>query len=320
MTRRNQILLGVLVIQLVLAGIVFWPRQPATATGQPLFADIAATEINSLTLTSSQGDTIRLAKVDGNWVLPDADNYAVETDKVTALLDKLADLTPTRLVTQTDASHKRLKVAANDYNAQVAFETTDGSQYQLYVGSMAGYGATHVRANSDETVYLVNNLSPSDASARAAAWIDTSYFSVNRDEVVAIQLENANGRLEFAKDPTGTWMMAGLTAAETLDQSKVTSLLSSVSSITMREPLGQTERPEYGLQSPTATLTLTTRSDTDGEATYTLRVGAQIGDDQSYALKASTSDYYVSVYSYVITNWFDKGRADFIQAPPTATP
>ncbi len=321
MNRQNQILIGVLVLQLVLAVVAFWPRQsPATATGQALFPGIAADQIRSVRLTDAKGEMIRLTKGDGGWVLPDADDYPAKTEKVTSFLDKLAGLKADRLITQTAASHKRLKVAEGDFNALIEFELSDGSQHRLYMGSSAGYTAAHVRIDGQKEVYLVSGLSSSDASSQATTWTDSSYFSVTRDDVVSLTLENGNGRFEFVKDQSGAWTMSGLAADETLNQAAVTSLLYSVSSVSLQRPLGKEERPEYGLQSPAATVTLKTHSDAEGDKTYILRVGAQDAADQTYVVASSSSPYYVRVNSYTVSGWIEKSRDDFLEVPPTATP
>lgn len=321
MNRRNQILIGVLVLQLVLAVIAFWPRQsPATATGQVLFPGVTADQIRSVRLTDAKGEMIRLTKSDDGWVLPDADDYPAKTEKVTSFLDKLAGLKADRLITQTAASHKRLKVAEGDFNALIEFELSDGGQHRLYVGSSAGYAAAHVRVDGQEQVYMVSALSSSDASSQATAWTDAGYFSVTRDDVVSLTLENANGRFEFVKDQAGTWTMSDLAADETLNQAAVTSLLYSVSSVSLQKPLGKVEQPEYGLQSPVAVVTLKTHSNTEGDKTYTLRVGAQDATDQTYVFASSSSPYYVRVNSYAVSGWIEKSRDDFLEVPPTATP
>jgi hypothetical protein len=319
MIRRNQILIGALVLQLVLVVLVFWPRQAPAATGQALFPGVTADLIRSVSVTDAQGKTIRLSKGDDGWVLPEADDYPAVAEKVTALLDKIAGLTADRLIAQTSASHKRLKVAEDDFNARVEFDLSDGSQHRLYVGSSAGYGATHVRADDQDQVYMVSTLSSSDASSQATAWIDPVYFSVPQDEVVALTLENANGEFEFVKDEAGAWTMTGLAAGETLSQDAVKSLVSATSSVSMQQPLGKEEQAGYGLQTPAAVVTLKTHSEAEGDKSYSLRVGAQDAADQSTILSSSTSPYYVRVSSYTASRWTDKGRDDFLQLPPTAT-
>jgi hypothetical protein len=114
--------------------------------------------------------------------------------------------------------------------------------------------------------------------------------------------------------------MKGLGADETLNQSAVTSLVSSASSVSMQKPLGKEEQEDYGLQDPVAILTLKTQSEAEGEMSYVLLVGAQDAADEGYVLISSISPTYVQVSSYVANNWIEKDRQDFLEIPPTATP
>jgi hypothetical protein len=320
MNKRNLILAVLLILQLALVAIIFWPRPATTAAaGAALFPGLTADQINEVSLTDAQGQNLRLARKDSAWVLPDAGDYPAVTTTVTTLLDKIAGLKADRVITQTSASHKRLKVADDDLNTRIDLTLADGSQARLYVGSPAGYGAIHVRAGDQDAVYLASGLSSSDTSSQATAWIEPIYVAVPTGEVVAVTLENANGRLEFSKDASGAWTMAGLAPGETLDQGAVTSLVNSASSVSMRQPLGKEEKPEYGLQTPAAVVTLKTRG-AEGEGSTTLRVGAQDAADQTYVLSSSGSPYYVRVSSYVVDDWIAKGRDSFLQAPPTAMP
>ena len=320
MNRRIQILIGAFLLQLVLVAIVFWPRQAPAATGEALFPGITADQISSMSLTDDQGETIRLARSDGGWVLPEADDYPAVAEKVTTLLDKIAGLTAERLITQTSDSHKRLKVDEDDFNARIEFALSDSSQHILYVGSSSSYVATHVRADNEDQVYLVSGLSSSDVSSRATAWVEPIYFTVARDELVALTLKNANGQFTFTKDEAGVWAMAGMVAGETLDQNAVTSLVTGASAVSILKPLGKEEQEDYGLQRPLAVVTLKTHSEAEGAKSYTLRVGAQDASDQSYILISSSSPYYVRVSAYTVSGWIEKERDDFLEVPPTATP
>jgi len=88
--RRNQILTGILGLQLLLGLVVLWP--PSTASGgegASLFRGVEADGLVALTLADAGGERLQLAKNDGQWVLPEADDYPCLEDKVPLLLDKL---------------------------------------------------------------------------------------------------------------------------------------------------------------------------------------------------------------------------------------
>jgi hypothetical protein len=319
MNRTNQILAAVLAVQIVLVVVTFWPRPASVAGGESLFAGLEAEQITRLTISDETGNQVKLAKEMGSWVLPEADNYPCTKNKVPQFLEKIVALKTNRLVTQTPASHKRLKVADDAFERRIELELADGTTHRLYLGTSPSYGATHVRAEGQNEVYLAS-LSASDAGVNASDWVDTLYFSVAQDQIVALTLENKNGRFEFEKDDAGTWTMKDLAADETFNENNVKSLATRVSSLQMLRPLGKTEQDEYGLKEPNAVVTVETRDDKGNKKTYTIRVGAKDDKDNTYVVISSESPYYVRMSEYTVKDFVERARNDFLELPPTPTP
>lgn len=324
MNRTNQILAAVLVFQIVLAAVVFWPGAAASdAGGGAILGELEADQIVRLTIHDGEGKQITLAHKDDVWVLPHADDYPCLGNKVPDLLDKIVALESDRLITKTTGSHKRLQVADDDFERLIEFELADGTTHKLYLGSSPSYKAIHVRADGQDEVYLASGLSTLEAKTHASNWVDTQYFSVIQDQIVALTLENQNGRFEFEKDAAGTWTMKDLAADETLSQYSVSGLVGRAASMRMLRPLGKTEQADYGLQDPNAVVTIQTRDDEGNEATCTLRVGAQSAEDDSFVIISSESPYYVRASAYMAKDFVEKGREDFLEQPtpePETTP
>jgi hypothetical protein len=238
---------------------------------------------------------------------------------VPELLDKIVALKGGRLVAETRDSQVRLQVSEGDYAHLVEFELQDGTVHRLYLGTSPSYSAIHVRAEDQDEVYLVSDLSSSDVAARLSTWIDTLYFTVPQDQIVAFSLENGNGYFEFEKSDEA-WTMVGLASDETLDTNAITSLISRVSSVRMLRPLGVEAKEEYGLQAPNAVLVLHARGEEGTQTTYMLHVGAKSEEDNSYVLKSSESPYYVRVAEYTAKDWVEKTRQGFLEQPPTPEP
>jgi hypothetical protein len=322
MNRTNRVLVVVLAVQIVLVAVFFLGSRLATpvAGGEPLLAGIEADQIARLTVTEAGGDQIQLAKESEGWVLPEADDYPIRENKVPELLDKIIALRTDRLVTQTPASHKRLKVADDAFERRIQLELADGTTHTLYLGTSPTYRVIHVRAAGRNEVYLASGLSASDFGVQATNWVDSTYFSVTQDQMVAITLENKNGRFEFEKDDAGTWTMKDLAADETLNENNVTSLVNRASSVQMLRPLGKEPQDDYGLETPNAVVTVETRDDEGNVKSHTLSVGAQSEEDNSYVVSSSESPYYVRVADYTVKNFVERVRDDFLELPPTPTP
>ena len=320
MSRGNQILTGILAVQVALVVAFFWPRSAATASDEPIFQGIDADQIVRVTIRDQSGEEIQLTKGAGGWVLANADDYPCKEDAVPALLRKLVALVADHVVTETRSSHKRLKVAENDFASAVSFDLADGSKHMLYLGTSPSYSVAHVRVEGQDQVYLVSGLSSMDVNARAASWVDTAYVTLAQDQVYALTIENANGRFEFTKDDAGLWTMSGLAADEMINENNVRSLVTRISATQLLRPLGVKEQAEYGLATPSAVVLARTR-DADGvSATVMLHVGTQSGEDNAYVVKSSESPYYVQVAEYTVQDWVGKAREDFIALPPTPTP
>jgi hypothetical protein len=314
MKRIHLILAAVLAIQVALTAFVFWPRPAAAPEGEPLFSDLETGDIVALTVTDLDGNRIALRKVAGEWVLSEADDYPAKADRISPFLEKVLGLSTGRLVTRTDASHRQLQVASDEFLRRIDLETADGEEYTVYLGSSPGYSTTHFRLEGQSEVYLVDGLTAWDTSTSTASWIDTSYLSVAQEDVTTLTLENDSGTLVFRKDEDGNWTMEGLVADESLDETQVGALVRQGTSMAMLEPLGTEGKTEYGMDEPSAVVTLETAG-----ATITLRVGAQDPDGNGYIVISSESPYYARVAEASVQSLVETTRDDFVIPAPIPT-
>ena len=318
MNKQNQILTVLLAIQIVVLSIVFWPSSPASSR-ERLFGDISADQVMRVTLYGPDGEQVVMERDSAErWVLPEADDYPVNEEQVVALLDKIVDISGDRLVTKTSGSHKRLKVADDDFEGLVEFELADGAQHKLYLGTTSSYQVLHVRAGNEDAVHLALGLTSYEARADVAAWIDPVYLSIPQAEIVAVTLTNQNGHLEFVKDEAGVWTMQGLAAGETLNQNNVISLANRASSLHMQRPLGREEQASYGFDAAAAVVAIQTQSAEGEGAHHIVRVGALL--DDGYVVKSVTSPYYVLMADYAVSSFVENTRQDFLELPPTPEP
>jgi YD repeat-containing protein len=315
MNQINKILAIVFAVQIAIVGFVYW-SQTATSvvTSGPLIADFEPAEVVGLTVKDNDGNHIVLSKKDAEWVLSEAGDYPVTEDKVSTLLEKIPNITTNRLVTKTDASHKRLQVADDDFNRLLEINLADGTVHKLYLGSSGGAGAAHVRIGGLSEVYLTNEINSFEADPKPSNWINTLYFSVPQTATQHVVLENGNGTFEFERVDDETWKMKDLAKDETFNQVGLTTLLNQITSLNMNVPLGKTVKAEYGLDDPQAVVTIET---SEADEPYKLEIGAVVSGDEGYYLKASNSVYYVQVAKFTGENLINKVRDDFLEKPPT---
>jgi len=167
LSRGNQILAAVLVVQIILAVVVLWPRGAANAGSEGLFGELEAAQISDVHITDAEGARLDISKQAGDWLLTSGGDYPAKGDTVSQFLDKLVAMTNSRRVTETASSHKQLKVADDDHNRLVEFSLEDGTQHAFYVGSAPSYGTAHIRVAGENEVYLISDLTLADVAVSA---------------------------------------------------------------------------------------------------------------------------------------------------------
>jgi hypothetical protein len=309
MKRHQQILAGVLAVQLILSVLVLWPRSAVGREAAPVFPDLVAEDVVALTITDDTGQRVRLRKEGEGWVLANADDYPAQADKVMDVLEKLPQLTTGSLVARTDTSHQQLQVTGDNFVRRLDIETQDGTEHTLYLGSAPRYTATHFRVAGQNETYLTTELATWELNAGLGGWVDTAYQDIDAATLAEITLENVHGTLTLVKSGE-TWTLPDLGDDETVAPGKIGNVVNKASRVVMAYPLGK-DAELHGFEVPTATVTLT---DQDGAVT-TLRVGPQLPDSPNYVVTSSASPYYVAVGEFNVTPLFSS-REDLLEQPP----
>jgi hypothetical protein len=315
MKRHQQILLGILALQVILIAIVFWPRPAVSESGELLFPDLEANNIVGLTITDNEGQRLALRKVDGAWVLSEADDFPVNETTVTPLIEKLVALSASTVVARTEASHRQLEVSDSAFQRRLDLETQAGTKHTIYLGTAPRYTATHFRVGGRSETYLTPDLSTWEFVARPSSWIDATYVSIDQETVTRVTLENANGTFELVK-AGDDWTLADLQEDETVASAQIDTLVRNASRLSMSVPLGTTEKLSYRMDAPNAVVTVETEDGT----VHTLTVGARFDEDSTYVVKSSDSPYYVRVAQINVSAMVENTRDDFLTLPPMPTP
>lgn len=316
MNRQNQILAGILILQVALAAFMFWPGRNATAAVAPLYTGTTVDDIQAITV-SEKDKSIKVVRSGDGWVLPEAENFPVTAVQASDVISKVLTVDTRRLVASNPTSHSRLEVTEDKFVRRVDLETKDGKTLTLYVGSAPSVRSTNVRRADSDNVYLTSSLSADNLHTDFASWINTTYLAIPETDIQALTIENAHGKLQFTRPTTDTWTLSDLAAGETFNQNNLSSMLSRFTSFTMIKPLGKTEKPDYGMAKPNATVTLVSQPAGGQAKTTTLTIGQIISGTQDYVAKSSDSDYYVEVASFSVDNIINRGRSEYLTPPPT---
>ena len=318
MTKQIKILAGLLALQAVFLIVVFWPGSSGSGVGK-LFPGLEEVKVTGVTITESEGRFIRLSRSPFGCVLPDADDYPCLQGKMPAFLNRVVAITTASQVAETKGSHKRLKVADDEFERIIELEVAGGARHKLYLGTSPQARSGHVRADGQDQVYLATDLSASDASVLATGWVDPVYFSVPEDKITALTQENSKGRLELKKEDNGDWTLLGADDGRVLDQGKARSLVTKFGSLRLLRPLGKEELESYGLKEPTAVVTIQTTAGDSSSTERVLRIGAKDPEETGFIVKSSESPYYVIMAESTVQDFLDKGSDDLLEPEPEAT-
>ena len=306
MTKGNKILAALLVLQVVLLVVVFWPRS-SDAAGGKLFPGLEAVNVTAVTISDSDGRSIRLARTPFGCVLPEADDYPCEKNRLPDFLTRVEDITKTSLVAETKASHARLKVAEDEFERLIELDTAEGERYRLYLGTSPRTGSGHVRAAGQDRVYLAPSLSVTVSPVEASLWVDPGYIKINPEQVTSFTQDNPQGMFRLENNDEEGWVVDGAEDDRVLDQAKVTSLVGKLATLQLLRPLGKEELEAYRLGTPVSKVTLGTRAGDRNTEDTVIHVGATFEDESAFVVKSSKSSYYVLVADAVVADFIEQG-------------
>ena len=295
LTQAQKILIVILTGQIALIMWFFWPEPEVAQGGQPLLADLPAMQVDRIEIEDGNGAVIgfNIDPTTNHWVHSPS-GYAPTDGVLAGLIRQLEQVETGRLVTQTPASHARLQVADRQFNRRVRL-WADGVKQELIIGSAPNSRSVHVRLPNQDEVWLTNAVSASDVDPALRNWLNTLYYSVERNEVLGITIENENGTLTFSQaEPAGedengnfvaaTWQLEELSAGEQLDQAAFNTILSRATSMRFTEPLGFEQKPSYQLDDPLAVVTIELENES-----RTLTIGAFDEESDSYVVASDFS-------------------------------
>lgn len=332
-SKLNRVLGVALIAQvLLLVGVSFAKDEPKMAPPSKVYPDFSADKVTAIEIagdaatgaaTGPAFKSVKLVKNGTTWGVASADGYPVDAAKVTTLLDNVAQLKSSGEVVSKESYYKKLEVADDKYQRKVTL-THDGQPLSFFLGSSPGFKRVHIRKAGDKDVKLVEGLSVWDVGFKAADWVDRAYVKVPESEVWGVTVENAKGRFQLERAPSGEWAVLGARPDQVVKKTAVDELVRKAGGINLEEPIGKTAKPEYGLDAAQATITLVTGTSTipgtlpPSTTTRTVRIGAKAPEGNAYYVRASTSDYVVTAPGWAVEALNTKAVGELFEGPAAA--
>lgn len=335
-SRSNVLLASLLAAQVVLLAVsVVTSGGAESRVIEPLVAGISASETERMTIATSPDDAVTFMRKAAGWVLPDADDFPVDGDKVDEVLDKLLALDTRRLVASKPVNFARLEVKADDYQRRIELSGGNVSAV-IYLGGSGGVDTVYARRADENQVYLGRGLNSWELSPQIATWVDASYVNIAQADVRQILVRNAQGDFTLLRDDE-SWTYTDLREGELLEDTKIPGILRNAASIRLVEPLGSSAMDDYGLAEPTVSVEVQYRQLIETEANEEAGSADEVVDDEAtepqyseemltltfgaalengdIVLKSSQSDYFVSVRETTYQVFAELSRDDLVKLP-----
>lgn len=295
MSKIQKILSGVVVLQILLAAAVFYAQRPIQAEASMLMEGYDPEAITKVSITDAEGKQVVFQRQNGMWVLPENGDFPLMGSGLEDVLENAGMINTNRLVASNSTSHNRLQVEADNFQRKLVLETSDGQQTILYLGSSPAASSTHIRLEGENNVYLTNAVSAFQLNTSLSSWIDINYLQLSAAQLQSIQIQTADENYAFVVDADGNWTTSQVPEGQVFDSNKWNNLLTSLTMIRMSEPVGKEIRPEYGLDSPSASVVYVYMGEDGSEQTDQLIIGSPTLDGLGYYAKLDSAEYIIKL-------------------------
>jgi hypothetical protein len=315
--RRKVLILGICIAVLAgtyILGLVFSPARVGRREAEsPLIAGFnrqLRDRVAEIRISTGQGN-LRLQKRGDSWILPGAkQEYPASSSRIEALLDFLADLARTRVVTSNPDAWEEFEVQNEAPRRIQLFDSSGGELTDLIVGkSVVGGEDDYVRLGGSNEILLSNRSFDYYLNVEERFWAYLRIFpedlegqSIMRISVEStLQFEDQGPEelrytLVLSSEQPAVWKLVDRSEVD-LDNSKVDLLAGNLADLEGTEFAHGVSAAETGLADPAARILISTVDDRD----FRLLVSGQAGSDQYYATVEN------GTFIYKVSEWRVKG-------------
>ncbi len=325
MNRTQKILTCALLLQLVLC-LVFWTTRvalPGVGSAKP-FVEANFNEITGFEITSRDEKgvetSIDLEKGSEGWVLHSASDFPAEIAKVEDIIQKIENIDVREPIAENEKSHDALKVSERNFERRVILKWGDKTE-TLYFSSAKGNTVIARRATENK-VYATSGISTWALGVQPQAYLKARL--VDMDDVVRIDVSNANGLFTLQKLPNSESEEASAKPVPQIDQWVVTPLQGPIDSgatrsfaatarfLSMVAPVAKGAKPEHGFATGAA-VALSSEKETKK-----IFIGAQVPNDpEHYFAQVEGSEFVVKIAKFAAEKVLHQSVLDFAEKPKT---
>ncbi len=307
MKKMTIILSAVLVVQLLLAGILFSQDQDMGAfQSKEKLLGLELAKLDQITI-ESKDKKISLKKVQGKWILPEHFNAPVDDQKLSKITDKLFTLPVSWPVAVSEDSASRFKLTKEKFERKISFAKAGEILKTLYLGSSPGFKKIHARVDGQNAIYSID-FAAYEAPVSVDDWVDKSLLAIDVDSLSKVVTDKFS--LTRNKD---VWQVENLKEGTIASQEKITTWLGKLAKLQYSGILGTEAKPDYGLDQAVVKLKLIPKS---GEQ-IDIVIGKMAND---YVIKSTRQPFYFKASQFQVQALLDADVDTISEPSPSASP
>jgi hypothetical protein len=278
----------------VLAGLgayiyfVSWKQPEGGDTGKKqdkVFANLDATKIDEVKVTSAAGDATTVKKDASGWQVVQPLTAKADDGEVSGLTSALANTEIVRVIDENPTNLN--EYGLSNPHIEVDFKAAGDKDYRkLLVGEKTATGSDlYAKRNDDKKVFLIPAMQETSLNRTTFDLRDKVLLKFDREKVDGIDVTAGGKTIVLAKDG-GDWKLTRPVQTKA-DFGSVEGLVGRLQTVQMKSIAADQATPadlkKYGLDKPEATVNLAT-----GSSRATLLIGAKGDKDNTvYARDAS---------------------------------
>lgn len=254
-----------LVLLAILAGLVGYiyfvdSKKPAAGadTKEKVFTGVTADSIDAIEFKSADGQMSKVEKAGDQWKLVDPVQADADAAEVSAVTNAIATLDVDRVL---DENPKDLKTYGLDpARIDIGFRVKGQKDARhLLVGEKTATGGDlYARLPNQKRVFLISSYNDTTFNKNTFALRDKKIVKVERDKVDGLEIQDGSNVFQFARSGSD-WKIVKPIAARA-DYGQLEGIVERLATAQMQALVSDSDPDlkKYGLDRPTATITLTT--------------------------------------------------------------
>lgn len=314
MSRFNLFLLCCLVIQAVLLlflGFPFTRKTSGIIKESEIFKGIPWDSLDRMEIKDNLGKMVTLQVKDGRWVVESLNDYPVKEEGVQQVTGKLKDLRSDRIIVNNPANHASLEVLEGKAQREVKlFGPGKKLLAHFFLGKMINFRNSTLRKAGENEVYGLKEGLNYPLSTYPSNWIETQAVSFKPEDAQEIIFKHGGKAIRIEKNDEGEWWLKEPEEFKA-KKDEVNRLIQAFSTLRFSEPLGLEEKPEYGLDEPSAEIEARLKDGSTPKAVF----GSKLEGENKVPGKVNGNDFILSFFSYFPESTLKKDLEDFKEKP-----